>query len=175
MKVELHELNLPADRDSVIGFLSSGEWPFHSAARLDPAEVADRLASGLYAPPGAAAWWISIRDEPHAGIVSVDELEDDAPMLDLRIAGPWRNLGLGRQALALATDRVFASHQAIRRIEGTTRADNFAMQRVFDSCGYTQEARYREAWPAQGGDYLDSLGYAILRREWKAGGQAGVR
>lgn len=48
------------------------------------------------------------------------------------------------------------------------------MQRVLERCGYQQEARYREAWPVQGGPPLDALGYAVLRREWAAVRVTGV-
>ena len=82
-----------------------------------------------------------------------------------------RNSTVGSSASQVNREAVplFQRHRANvgrrYRIEGTTRADNFAMQRVFDACGYTQEARFREAWPVEDGRYLDSLGYAILRRE----------
>ncbi|GAA1447679.1 GNAT family N-acetyltransferase [Leifsonia poae] len=168
MEIELRELVLPRDRDRVIDFLSANAWPFHSAATLSAAAAAGRLDAGLYSPPGAAAWWIAVPHDAHAGIVSVDELDDGSPMLDLRLATIHRGRGIGRRALGLATSRVFESDPAVRRIEGTTRADNLGMQRVFTACGYVQEARYREAWPVAGGDFTDSLGYAILRREWEA-------
>lgn len=51
---------------------------------------------------------------------------------------------------------------------GTTRADNHAMRRVFTKSGYVKECHYRDAWPA-GDRVYDSVGYAILRRDWETG------
>jgi hypothetical protein len=35
--------------------------------------------------------------------------------------------------------------------------------------GYVEEAHYRDAWPGDGGEVYDAVGYAILRRDWLAG------
>jgi len=40
------------------------------------------------------------------------------------------------------------------------------MRRVFEKCGFVQEACHRQAWAIQGGGFADAIGYAILRAEW---------
>jgi RimJ/RimL family protein N-acetyltransferase len=55
------------------------------------------------------------------------------------------------------------------RLGGETRVDNIAMRRVFERCGWKQEAHYRQSWPTADGGWLDSIGYAILRDDWHAG------
>lgn len=55
------------------------------------------------------------------------------------------------------------------RIEATTGQDNAAMRRVFRHCGYVKEAHYRRAWPDASGNRHDSVGYAIIRRDWRTG------
>ena len=42
------------------------------------------------------------------------------------------------------------------------------MRRVFVKTSYAKEAHYRDAWPSADGP-LDSIGYAILRRDWETG------
>ena len=64
---------------------------------------------------------------------------------------------------------MFAGFPGIRRIEGTTRQDNWAMRRAFRTCGYVKEAHYRQAWPGRDGRIYDAVGYAILRSDWQAG------
>ncbi len=49
------------------------------------------------------------------------------------------------------------------------------MRRVLKRCGYVKEAHYRDAWPGVGGERYDSVGYAILRKDWAAGTTTSVR
>ncbi len=39
------------------------------------------------------------------------------------------------------------------------------MRRVFERCGWVQEAHYRRSWPTGDGGWTDSIGYAIVRDE----------
>jgi RimJ/RimL family protein N-acetyltransferase len=41
------------------------------------------------------------------------------------------------------------------------------MRRVFENCGFFQEAQHRRAWRVNGGVPVDAVGYAILRDEWE--------
>ena len=50
---------------------------------------------------------------------------------------------------------------------GYTRHDNLAMRRVFQKCGFQQEALRRRAWQVDGGEPVDCVGYAILRDEFE--------
>lgn len=40
------------------------------------------------------------------------------------------------------------------------------MRKVLRDCGYVKEAHYRKAWRAGTDNYVDSVGYAILREDW---------
>jgi hypothetical protein len=42
------------------------------------------------------------------------------------------------------------------------------MRAVLRANGFAKEAHYREAWPAADGTLHDSIGYAILRRDWQS-------
>jgi RimJ/RimL family protein N-acetyltransferase len=42
------------------------------------------------------------------------------------------------------------------------------MRRLFERCGWVQEAHYRRSWPTGDGGWTDSIGYAILRDDWLA-------
>ncbi|BCN29827.1 GNAT family N-acetyltransferase [Anaeromicropila herbilytica] len=52
----------------------------------------------------------------------------------------------------------------IDRIEANTREDNYGMRCVFHKSGFVKEAHYRKAWKG-----YDSIGYAIIREDWKNG------
>ena len=41
------------------------------------------------------------------------------------------------------------------------------MKRAFRRCGWVKEAHYRQSWPTDDGRWLESVGYAILRDDWK--------
>ena len=97
------------------------------------------------------------------------DLTDYTPLFDLRIRAEHRSRGIGVRAVNWLTRYLFEELTDIRRVVGTTRQDNRAMRRVFQRCGYAQEAHYREAWPAMDGTVHDTVCYAILRRDWLRG------
>jgi RimJ/RimL family protein N-acetyltransferase len=149
-----------SDLDELVRFLTGEEWPFHSNPRPDPSQI--RLGDNTF--------WI-VEGGVRLGLVRLLDLEDIAdggtPLFDLRVTATARGRGVGEAAVRWLTEHIFTNYDT-NRIEGTTREDNHAMRRVFDKTGYVQEARYREAWPGQDRRY-DSVGYAILRREWVSG------
>jgi RimJ/RimL family protein N-acetyltransferase len=148
------------DAGEYVAFLTAEEWPFHLNPKPDPSDI--RL--------GDDTFWI-VDDGATVGLVrllDLDDIDDGGnPLFDLRVTAAARGRGVGEAAVRWLTDHIFTNH-ATNRIEGTTREDNHAMRRVFDKTGYVQEAHYREAWPAPERVY-DSVGYAILRRDWRSG------
>ena len=159
---------VPADADALVELLTGEDWPFHAAGRPAPGAVRDQLAAGAYDGPGAQTYWV-VEDGERAGIVRLFDLDDGDPMFDLRLRAAYRGRGLGTAAVRWLTGHLFAELPDAYRVEATTRADNRAMRRVLASCGYRQEARYRQAWPLPDGTRQDSIGYAVLRPEWPAG------
>lgn len=152
----------PADADALVELLTGEDWPWHAAGRPDPAAVLERATE-----PGSETHWI-VLDGVRVGMVRLFDLgEDEEPMFDLRLRAAYRGRGLGTAAVRWLTTHLYGTLPGIHRIEATTRSDNWAMRRVLESCGYQQEAYYREAWPVPGGDRLDAVGYAILRTEWE--------
>jgi RimJ/RimL family protein N-acetyltransferase len=108
------------------------------------------------------------------GLAVLEDLTDDTPLFDLRIAAEARGRGLGLAALRALTDHVFATRPQTDRFERQTREDNVAMRRTFRRCGFVKEAHYREARPAEDGRRLASIGYGMLRRDWESGGTTQV-
>lgn len=150
-----------ADADALPAFLTAEEWPFHVVPNPDPRDLQRQLDNGAY----DAAFWITDGGEK-IGLIRLMDLDED-PLFDLRISERARGRGVGTAAVHWLTDHVFTNY-ATNRIEGTTRADNHAMRRVFAKAGYVKEAHYREAWPAEGHTH-DAIGYAMLRRDWETG------
>ncbi|WP_246958323.1 GNAT family N-acetyltransferase [Brachybacterium sp. Marseille-Q7125] len=128
------------------------------------------MASLPPSSPGRSthSFWLEHAERGRIGLLLLEDLEDPTPLLDLRLPENLRGKGLGPLALRAAADHVFTHFPEVTRFEGQTREDNRAMRAVFERCGWTQEALYRESWPVEGREPVGSVAYAILRREWQA-------
>ncbi|MEO3789024.1 GNAT family protein [Nonomuraea sp. B10E15] len=156
------------DIDLLADFLAGNGWPFHAGTQ-DAETVRRRAADGLYWNDESRTFWV-LADGERAGLVRLQDLADDTAMFDLRIREARRGQGLGTAAVAWLTPYVFTEFPHIMRIEATTRQDNHAMRAILRGSGYAKEAHYREAWPSpDGGALHDSVGYAVLRRDWLSG------
>ncbi|MFH8892723.1 GNAT family N-acetyltransferase [Streptomyces sp. NPDC017949] len=157
-----------SDSESVVRFLTSEIWPFHSISAVDRETAQQWIAEGRFESEENRSFWI-VADGKAVGLVRLMDLADSTPLFDLRIRSAHRGCGIGVRALLWLTRYLFEEFPEVRRIEGTTRHDNRAMRRVFLRCGYVKEAHYREAWPTTDGTFHDAVGYAILRGDWMAG------
>lgn len=103
---------------------------------------------------GAVSWyWESeSTDWRRMGIVLYDEAV--------------RGRGVGRQALALWTDYLFAATDALR-LDLATYSGNLGMVAVARALGFAEEARMRGARRWHGGVH-DALVFGVLREEWAA-------
>jgi len=146
----------------LVGFLVGETWPFHVAVVLDEDAVLRRVAAGDYSD----AFWV-LDGRARVGLVRLMDLDDGTPLFDLRVSAAHRGRGVGTAAVEWLTRYVF-THYSTNRIEGNTRQDNAAMRRTFVKAGYVKEAHHREAWPSPDGP-INSIGYAILRRDWETG------
>lgn len=168
MTVRLIPIDPDSDSEDLVRFLASNRFPFHVVEEPDEAEALARVASGVFSQPENAAYWIET-DGVRVGFLNFQELSDGTPMIDMRIEEQRRGQGIGTLALGMGTSEIFAGHPSINRIEGNTRADNGAMRKVFEENRYVKEAHYREGWAVAGAEPADSVGYAIIRRDWVAG------
>ncbi len=163
MTVLFDPLQWPKDSDAVANFLASNEWPFHGTPTLSVSEAAAVSVAG----DDIQTFWI-VDGDARIGLIKLFGLSDlgtGSPMFDLRIAESHRGRGIGVLAVRWLTEHLFSTYEAAYRIEATTRADNVAMQSVFNRCGYRLEGRFVEAWVNSDGTRSDALSYAILRRE----------
>ncbi|PSL37901.1 RimJ/RimL family protein N-acetyltransferase [Labedella gwakjiensis] len=167
-EVTLHPVQRPADDDALVDFISAHEYPFHMTTRPTADDVRSRIASGSFDAPEHAAYWV-VADGRRVGVATLEDLEDDAPLFDLRLANDARGRGLGVPTLQALTREVFERFPAVNRFEGQTREDNIPMRRTFLRAGWVKEAHYRDGWPVAGGDPVASVAYAILRRDWETG------
>ena len=77
-----------------------------------------------------------------------------------------RGKGLGFEALGLWTDHLFDVLPEIVRLGIGTWSGNVRMVGLARKLGFLEEARYRRALIVEG-EYYDSMGYGVLREEWK--------
>ncbi|MFB4277727.1 MULTISPECIES: GNAT family N-acetyltransferase [unclassified Nonomuraea] len=165
--IEFPRFSARDDTEALVDFLTGEEWPFHASVQEAEA-IRRRAAEGLYDDGESRTFWLLANGE-RAGLVRLQDLTDDTPMFDLRVRKAWRGQGLGTAAVAWLTSYLFREFPEVTRIEGNTRQDNHAMRTVFRRSGYVKESHYREAWPSPDGKRYDSIGYAILRRDWLSG------
>lgn len=166
--VTIRPVERPRDDTAFVEFLSSNGFPFHVQPRPSAEEARNRLTSGIVDGPGAFGCWV-LADGEAVGIVTLEDLEDDTALIDLRLAEGARGRGIGTAALPAIVAEVFGRFPSVRKLEGQTREDNVTMRRAFRRAGWVKEAHYREGWPVTGGDPLASVAYAILRSDVQSG------
>jgi RimJ/RimL family protein N-acetyltransferase len=149
-------------------FLAASEWPYHFEQSVDPSWVRGRLESGHFFGQDSRSFWIRADGDEPLGLGRVFDLADLTPLVDLRIAALARGRGVGTLALRGLTTWLFSEYPATGRLGGYTRHDNLPMRRVFEKCGFLQEAHHRRAWRVPAGEPVDCVGYAILREEAEA-------
>lgn len=157
------------DRDELVSFLTCNVFPFHVRRQPTGEQVSAAIDAGEWGGDETETFWIEDGERGRVGIVRLDDLADATAMVDLRLDERHRGLGLGAAALAATTDRLFREHPGVIRLEGQTRADNIAMRRTFERCGWILEAYYRDGWPVADGEPLASVAYSVLRRDWASG------
>lgn len=155
------------DVDALASWLASEPWPFHGLRQQwTEEEVVAAVSSGEFTGVNRSMWVRA--DDTRVGLLRFRWLDETSPDVDLRVLARYRGRGVGSAMLEWAAAFVFTETER-HRLGGETRADNLAMRRVFERCGWTREAHYRASWPDGRGGWADSLGYAILRDDWTDG------
>lgn len=171
MQIRFEPIDLAAAAEDLVAFLTENSWPFHSSAVLTEATVRQRIAEGYYRNGYREVFWIETPQR--IGYLALEDLEDiddgGCPVFDLRLAEEYRGQGLAEPVLRAFTELVFSRFPNLRRFEGQTREDNFAMRKTFIKAGFLKEAHYRQGWPTADGEYLASVGYGILRSDFETG------
>lgn len=166
--IRLDPVSRPDDDEAIVTFLASQCFPFHVQTAPTRSQARERLERGDYDGPDHAAFWVVVGDR-RAGLAVLEDLRDDTPLFDLRLAEDRRGQGLGAPVLRALTWETLRRYPHVRRFEGVTRWDNVAMRRTFRRAGWVKEAHYRSAWPVRRGQPVDTIGYAILRRDLEQG------
>lgn len=159
---------LPSDLLLLVDFLTSETWPYHSNPQPTPEEIQEAFEKGVYNnSTSCKTFWIVLDNDKRIGLIRLFDLQDSTPLFDIRILSVYRGKGIGERAINWLTNYIFTTWPDKHRIEGYTRQDNLTMRRIFQKCGYVKEACHRKAWPLPNGNYLDAVGYGILREDWK--------
>lgn len=158
-----------SDVEPLVAWLPQHSWPYHEYQRVEEAWIREHVAAGHFFGPGAKSFWVLEDGAAPIGIVRILELTDTTPLLDIRLVDVARGRGLGAVVVRWVTSFVFQNSPETHRFGGYTRVDNRPMRRVFEKCGFVQEARHRRAWKAHDGTYVDAIGYAALRSDWLSG------
>jgi RimJ/RimL family protein N-acetyltransferase len=156
------------DTELLVSWLTTDSWPYHGSPTLTEDQIRTALAE-REEDEQVISVWVTLDDAVRVGRVVIEDLGDLTAIASFRIRTPYRGRGIGLQMVRWAADHVFRNFPNVQRVEGQTRVDNHAMQRVFRRAGWQPEAYYRRSWPDPGGTLHDSIGYAILRPDWETG------
>ncbi|GGH21263.1 GNAT family N-acetyltransferase [Paenibacillus segetis] len=158
------------ETDDLITFLTGQIWPFHGIATMTETIVREQIENGRYdSGTEQKTFWIIKDDSEKVGLLRVFDLEDPTPLFDIRVGQQHSGQGYGLQAVNKLVEYIFTNYDDKIRIEGNTRADNFAMRKTFHNASFVKEAVHRKSWPSEDGRIHDSIGYAILRSDWMEG------
>jgi RimJ/RimL family protein N-acetyltransferase len=170
--VDLAFAQLVADeRRELAGWLASERWPFHALQEWAESDVLAAVAAGEFTEAANRSFWVVLEGE-RVGLLRFRYLDEPSPDVDVRVLARFRGRGIGTAMVEWAAAYAFTETDR-HRLCGETRIDNVAMRRVFERCGWIQEAHYRASWPDGEGGWVDSVGYATLRSERRPGSRPG--
>jgi RimJ/RimL family protein N-acetyltransferase len=149
------------------GWLTSEPWPFHARQLWAVEDALAAINDGQFTEENRT-FWVALPRQGRVGLLRFRYLADVSPDVDVRLLAPFRGRGFGTRMVMWAAEHLFTTTEK-HRLAGETRVDNIAMRNVFRRCGWVKEAHYRRSWPDGDGDWVDSIGYAILRGDWISG------
>lgn len=154
------------DSKQLIDFLTSQTWKFHSNPKLSIKDVQTNIDKRKYTNREQITFLI-YNQTYLIGVLQIKDLINDleeSPEFDIRISSKFHKKGYGTQIINYMIEYIFKNYDKIKRIEGNTREDNIAMQRLFEKCKFTRVAQLRKCW--FGDDkYYDTIVYDLLKEE----------
>ena len=156
------------DEEELVRFLTTNRFPYHRITAPSEGLVRRLLIEGRFDGDGVRTYWV-FGDNHRMGLVILEELDTDTPVLDLRLVERFRGRGNAVPVLKSLTAKVFEEYPDIHRFAGRTREDNIAMRKTLLRSGFLKEAHYREAWPLEDGRRVATVVYAILRGDFERG------
>lgn len=164
---ELTFTPLKDELEDLVRFFIENTWEFHSDPHPSKYKVIQSFNKGWY-QDGRETFWITKENEK-IGLIIIDDIKDTIPLFDVRLATKWRGQGYGTQAVNWIKDYIFNLPDKKIRIEAYTRYDNIPMRKALTKCGFVKEGYLRDAWENDDGTIMDTLIYAITRRDWEKG------
>ena len=165
---EINFKRLGVDSNELIELYTSSSWPYHADPNPKVSEIQQRFDTGWYEDDRETYWIMD--GAKRLGIVILSDVSDTIPMLyDIRLVRDSRGRGIGVKTMKWVADTLFQRSELIIRIEAYTRADNLTMRQVFSKSGFVKEGYLRDSWENDDGSIMDSLCYAIIRRDWQTG------
>lgn len=155
--LEREDLALFAEWNNDVGFAGEFE-PFDQASLADVEKWYGNLR-------GSEQWFlIEMKDGVKVGQVMC---VPSGPHFSVgfRVLPGMRNKGYCTEAVVLLVDYLFLSKNIVR-VEAECNPKNVASQRVLEKAGFKKEGIVRKAVFIHG-EWIDGIGYSILREEWR--------
>ena len=96
--------------------------------------------------------------------IEADWERDTSAELGVVIDPMHQRRGLGKRAVSLALDFAFGEKR-VHRVWAGVLGNNAPALRLFDTAGFVEEGRAREA-RLERDEWIDYVYFALLRREW---------
>ncbi|MCA1029665.1 GNAT family N-acetyltransferase [Bacillus timonensis] len=156
---------LTDQREELVSFLTRNRWDFHGAPSLTKQEVKENFNNGNY-HNGKETFWVE-QDGEKIGLLTINDIEDSIPLIDIRLAQAVRGKGLGKSCVNWLINYVFTLPDKKIRLEAYTRSDNLAMRKTLIQSGFVKEGYLRQAWEQKDGTLYDAVIYGIIRSDWE--------
>ncbi|MDM7990592.1 GNAT family protein [Arthrobacter sp. zg-Y877] len=156
------------DEGELVRFLTTNSFPYHRIKAPSEGLVRRLMIEGRFDGDGVRTFWV-FGDNQRMGLVILEDLGTNTPMLDLRLVEKFRGRGNGVPVTKALTGMVFTAYPDSNRFAGRMREDNIAMRKTLLRSGFLKEAHHREDWPLEDGRRVATVVYAILRRDWEQG------
>ncbi len=161
------DLAHPVDRSWLVAFLTTNRFPFHVTSAPTRDGVERRVADGDFSGPAHALFRVEA-DGAAVGMVALDDLDDGAPLIDVRLAERARGRGSACRSSARSpapcspgTPTSIGS----RRRPGTTTS---RCGRSWSGAGGSRRRSTGGRGPSRAAP-RDSVAYGLLREDHRSG------
>ena len=155
--------------EELIKFLLSETWKYHGGPNPTREEKILEINKRYYTHRKQATFLINSKSNI-VGFLRISGLENEpnaCPNFDIRLSSSIKGKGIGKKVLEFMIRYIFENYPKIRRIEGSTREDNYSMQKLFDKVGFLKVGQFRKAWHDDKNNWYDCLEYDFLREEFQ--------
>ena len=97
MKIRFEDFN--KEIDVLIEFLTSDTWEFYGTPNPKPESIRANYENQHYTGNDCKTFWVVSEQDIKVGMIRIYDLEDGAPLFDIRILSKYKNMGIGTRTV----------------------------------------------------------------------------